>query len=565
MKMKKILAMALASAMVLSLGACGGSSNDSGADTTKTEGSSDGTETASGKFPGTSDEDMYTVDLRAEPPELNSILTTDVASGDILRMVISGLYRLDENDQPVEDLAESTEVSEDGCTYTMKIRQDAKWSNGEPVTANDFVFSYQTICSKDAASSYAFIVYDNLVNGNEVYEGTMDPSELGVKAIDDYTLEVKFENPIPYAKHLFSFASYYPMNQKAYEEIGADVYGDDADKIVTNGAYTISEWVHNDHITLTKNPDFYDSDRCAVGTVKYTMLNDSNARMNAFQSGEIDCINLSGDQMAQAEQLGIHTESYVDNGNWYIQFNTQKTDKGLDNANIRLALGMAIDSQSLCENILKDGSVPATGLVPTSIAGANGEKYRDAVGDVVGYDADAAKAALEKGLQETGLTAEELKLTFLCDDTDNAQKNAQFFQEQWKTVLGIDVEITPQPFKSRLASMDSGDFDMVYAGWSPDYNDPMTFLDMFTTTNGNNYGKYSNAKYDELVTSAMTEADVVARQEMLFEAETIVTKTDAAIYPIYFSACTYAVSDKVEGMTRTGFQEFDFTDATSAE
>ena len=488
-----------------------------------------------------------------------------VGRGDILRMVISGLYRLDENDQPVEDLAESTEVSEDGCTYTMKIRQDAKWSNGEPVTANDFVFSYQTICSKEAASSYAFIVYDNLVNGNEVYEGTMDPSELGVKAIDDYTLEVKFENPIPYAKHLFSFASYYPMNQKAYEEIGADVYGDDADKIVTNGAYTISEWVHNDHITLTKNPDFYDSDRCAVGTVKYTMLNDSNARMNAFQSGEIDCINLSGDQMAQAEKLGIHTESYVDNGNWYIQFNTQKTDKGLDNANIRLALGMAIDSQSLCDNILKDGSVPATGLVPTSIAGANGEKYRDAVGDIVGYDADAAKAALEKGLQETGLTAEELKLTFLCDDTDNAQKNAQFFQEQWKTVLGIDVEITPQPFKSRLDTMDSGDFDMVYAGWSPDYNDPMTFLDMFTTTNGNNYGKYSNAKYDELVTNAMTEADVVARQEMLFEAETIVTKTDAAIYPIYFSACTYAVSDKVEGMTRTGFQEFDFTDATSAE
>lgn len=127
------------------------------------------------------------------------------------------------------------------------------------------------------------------------------------------------------------------------------------------------------------------------------------------------------------------------------------------------------------------------------------------------------------------------------------------------------MEITPQPFKSRLASMDSGDFDMVYAGWSPDYNDPMTFLDMFTTTNGNNYGKYSNAEYDELVTSAMTEADVVARQEMLHKAETLVTKTDAAIYPIYFSACTYAVSDKVEGMTRTGFQEFDFTDATSAE
>ena len=392
----------------------------------------------------------------------------------------------------------------------------------------------------------------------------MDPSELGVKALDDYTLQVTFENPIPYAEHLFSFASYYPMNQKAYEEIGADVYGDDADKIVTNGPYTISEWTHNDHITLTQNPDFYDPDRCAVGTIKYLMMNDANTRMNAFQGGEVDCINISGDQITQAESLGAKVNSYVDNSNWYIQFNTQKSDKGLDNANIRLGLGMAIDSQSLCDNILKDGSVPATGLVPTTIAGANGEKYRDAAGDIVGYDPDAAKEAFEKGLQETGLSADDLKLTFLCDDQSNAQKTAEFFQAQWKEVLGIDVEIVPQPFKSRLDSMDSGDFDMVYAGWSPDYNDPMTFLDMFTTTNGNNYGKYSNTQYDELIANAMKEADVVARQDMLIQAETLVTKTDAAVYPIYFSAVSYATSDKVQNMTRTGFQEFDFTDAADS-
>ena len=564
MKMKKILAMALASAMVLSLGACGSSDSGSASGTDSSaasDGASESSDTASTAFPGTAEEDTYVVDLRAEPPELNSILTTDVASGDILREVMVGLYKLDANDTPVADLAEDTQVSEDGRVYTMKLRQDAKWTNGEPVTAHDFVFSYQTICSKEAASSYAFIVYDNLLNGNEVYEGTMDPSELGVKAIDDYTLEVTFENPIPYAEHLFSFASYYPMNQKAYEEIGADVYGDDADKIVTNGAYTISEWVHNDHITLTQNPDFYDPDRCAAGTIRYTMMNDANTRMNAFQGGQVDCINITADQTAQAETLGIKTENYVDNGNWYIQFNTQKTDKGLDNANIRRGLGMAINIESLCNDILKDGSVPATGLVPTTIAGANGEKYRDAVGDVVSYNAEEAKKAFEQGLQETGLSAEDLNLSILCDDQSQAQRTAEFYQAQWKEVLGIDVEITPQPFKSRLASMDSGDFDMVYAGWSPDYNDPMTFLDMFTTTNGNNYGKYSNAQYDELIANALKESDVVARQDMLAQAEKIVTYDDAAIYPLYFSGVTYAVSDKVQNMTRTGFQEFDFTDA----
>lgn len=560
MKMKKILAMALASAMVLSLGACG--SSDSGSTSgSDSSAASDGTEAASSAFPGTAEDDTYVVDLRAEPPELNSILTTDVASGDILREVMVGLYKLDENDTPQPDLAETTEVSDDGRTYTMTLRQDAKWTNGEPVTAHDFVFSYQTICSKEAASSYAFIVYDNLLNGNEVYEGTMDPSELGVKALDDYTLEVTFENPIPYAEHLFSFASYYPVNQKAYEEIGADVYGDDVDKIVTNGAYTISEWTHNDHITLTKNEDFYDPDRCAVGTIRYTMMNDANTRMNAFQGGQVDCINLNADQMDQAEQLGIKTESYVDNGNWYIQFNTQKTDKGLDNANIRRGLGMAINTQSLCDDILRNGSVPATGLVPTTIAGANGEKYRDAVGDVVSYNAEEAKKYFEQGLQETGLSAEDLKLSILCDDQTNGQRDAEFFQAQWKEVLGIDVEITPQPFKSRIDSMKHGDFDMVYAGWSPDYNDPMTFLDMFTTTNGNNYGKYSNAEYDSLVASALVEGDAVARQDMLAQAEKIVTNDDAAIFPLYFSGVTYAVSDKIDNMTRTGFQEFDFTDA----
>lgn len=569
---KKLLAVVLAGAMVMSMGACGssksgsdGSASNGSTGTSKTE--STGAEANSGSevrntgFAGTPDADMYTIDLRTEPAELNSVLTTDVPSSDILRMTMVGLYYLDKNDTPQPDLAETTEVSEDGRTYTMKLRQDAKWTNGEPVTAHDFVFSFQTMCNKETASGYAFIVYDNILNGKDVYEGAKDPSELGVKALDDYTLEITFTNPIPYAKHLLAFSSYYPLNQKAYEEIGAEHYGDDADKIVTNGAYNITEWQHNDHVTLTANENFYDPDRCAVKAVKYVMLNDTNARMNAFQGGQVDCINLSGDQVAQAQQLGIKVENYVDNGNWYFQFNTKSTNVGLNNANIRRALGQAIDTQSLCDNILKDGSVPATGLVPTTISGADGAKYRDGVGDITGYDPDAAKESFEKGLQETGLTAADVKPRLLCDDSDHSQKVAQFFQAQWKEVLGIDVEITPQQFKSRLASMDNGEFDIVFAGWVPDYNDAMTYLDMFMVDNGNNYGKYDNAQYNELLTQAMSEQDAAKRQELLGQAEELVTMTDAAVYPVYFSSVSYAVSDKVQNMTRTGFQEFDFTDA----
>ena len=548
MKSKKLLALIVSAVMVLSLAACGG---DKG-----TEGEAAGT-----AYPGTADEDTYVVDFRAEPPELNSLLTSDVTSGDVLRMVISGLYRLDENDQPVPDLAEETEISDDGCTYTMKLREDATWSNGEPVTAHDFVFAYQTICNPKTGSVYAYIVYDNLLHGNEVYEGKMDPSELGVKALDDYTLEVTFENPLPYAEHLLSFASYYPLNEKAYNEIGADVYGDEADKIVTNGAYTISEWVHEDHITLTANENFYDPDRCAIKNVKYLMLKDSNARLNAFQGGEVDVVNLTGDQMAQAKELGIHTESYVDNSVWYLQYNLQHKETGMDNVNIRKALMLAVDTKELCDNVLKDGSVPATGYVPTSINGGNGELYRDTAGDIIEPNVEEAKTLLEKGLEETGLTVEDLnKISLLTDDTDGARRTCQFLQEQWKANLGIEVTINQQPFKNRLDAMQTGNFDVVLAGWVPDYNDPMTYLDMFMTTNGNNYGKYSNEQYDSLLTQAMKESDFDERVSLLVQAEQLGIAEDVVVAPIYFQSTSYAVSDKVKNMTRTGFQEFDFTD-----
>ena len=548
MKSKKLLALIVSAVMVLSLAACGG---DKG-----TEGEAAGT-----AYPGTADEDTYVVDFRAEPPELNSLLTSDVTSGDVLRMVISGLYRLDENDQPVPDLAEETTVSDDGCTYTMKLREDATWSNGEPVTAHDFVFAYQTICNPKTGSVYAYIVYDNLLHVNEVYEGKMDPSELGVKALDDYTLEVTFENPLPYAEHLLSFASYYPLNEKAYNEIGADVYGDEADKIVTNGAYTISEWVHEDHITLTANENFYDPDRCAIKNVKYLMLKDSNARLNAFQGGEVDVVNLTGDQMAQAEELGIHTESYVDNSVWYLQYNLQHKETGMDNVNIRKALMLAVDTKELCDNVLKDGSVPATGYVPTSINGGNGELYRDTAGDIIEPNVEEAKTLLEKGLEETGLTVEDLnKISLLTDDTDGARRTCQFLQEQWKANLGIEVTINQQPFKNRLDAMQTGNFDVVLAGWVPDYNDPMTYLDMFMTTNGNNYGKYSNEQYDSLLTQAMKESDFDERVSLLVQAEQLGIAEDVVVAPIYFQSTSYAVSDKVKNMTRTGFQEFDFTD-----
>ena len=547
MRFKKIIAMILVGMVSVSMMACSGSKETTDTKQEKQLGDT-----------GTVDNDMITVDLCAEPPELNSMLSTDIASSDILREVISGLYKLDANDNPVEDLAMETTVSEDGKTYTMKLREDAKWSNGEPVTAHDFVFAYQTICNPKTASIYAFILYENIENGLEVYEGKKDVSELGVKAIDDYTLEVTFTNPIPYAKHLFSFTTYYPMNQKAYETIGADQYAKDADKIVTNGPYKIAEWVHDDHITLEKNEQYYNAKDIQIPNIKYLMMKDSNTRMNAFKARQLDGFELVGEQVEQMKKEGIEVKSYVENRVWYLTYN--RKNEVMNNSKICQALGLAIDTQSLCENVIKDGSIPATGLVPTGIVGANQMKYREVIGDMIHYDPEQAKQLLEEGLKELGITKDQLHLSLTTDDTSKIQKEAAYYQEQWKQTLGIQVNIEPMPYKARLQAMQDGNFDMVLTAWSPDYNDPMTYLDLFTTTNGNNYGKYSNKEYDSLIQEAKQEVEAEKRQELLAKAEKMLIQTDAPTFPLYFSVKSYVLSSKVKNVTRTGFQDWDFTD-----
>jgi len=563
--MKKLLALLLAGLMAVSVAGCASTPATSSGDTTTNSTTSESETAQKSNYAGTSDPDMVTVDMRAEPPDLNPTTTSDVASADILRMTTAGLFKLDANDQPVPDLAESYTVSDDGKTYTIKLRKDAKWNNGDPVTAKDFIYSWTISMTKETASVYGFILYNNIENGDKFYAGECDASELGCKAVDDYTLEVTFNTPLTYALNLFAFQSYLPVNQKIYEAAGANsdgtsMYNKDIDTMAYNGPYYVSEWVHDDHITLTKNEDFYDADSISIPKVNYVMMTDANARLSAFQAGQVDCINVNNEQIKQLQALNEPVYSYTDNSNWYFQYNLEG-NKILSNAKVRMALGNAVDPQSYVDNVLADGSVVANGLVPTSINGANDGKYVDGREDLLTHDVEGAKALFEEGLKELGMSVEDVgTLTYVCDDQTRARTEAEYFQNQWKTVLGIDVEISPMSFKARLDAMENGNFDIAFAGWAPDYNDAMTFLDMFMVGNGNNYGKYNNPKYDELLNQASEEVDAAKRQEILQQAETILIKDDCVVYPLYFSVVNYVKSNKLSGMTRTGFQEFDFCD-----
>lgn len=507
---------------------------------------------------GTKDSDMVTVNLLGEPPELNSMMTTDSVSGDVLRACMSGLIKLDKEDQPQPDIAKSWEISSDNQTYTMHLRQDAVWSNGDPVTASDFVYSWTYMMDASHAAPFAFLLYENIKNGQAFYEGRAGASELGVKALDAYTLQVELEQPVPYALTLFAATSYLPMNQRAFLEIGAENYGKSPETIVTNGAYFLTEWVHDDHILVTKNEAHYNAGEIFIPKLRFTMITDNSAALNAFQVGEIDTTNITGEQMLKLQQEDSSAvNTYYDNGAWFLRFNTE--NEFTSNEKIRRALGMAIDAEQLCSGVLKDGSVPADGFVPPRISGADGSLYAEARGSVYTYDILAAQALFKEGLEELSKTPEEVTINYLADDTSSSKLQAEYFKEQWKTNLGIGVQIETMPFKARLAATRSGNFDIVLSGWSPDFNDPMTYLGLLTSDNGNNSGKYTSPQYDALIEGAVGETDAFKRQELLIEAEMLLMEA-APIVPLYFSCVPYVVSSKLTGMTRTGFQEYDLCD-----
>ncbi len=562
MKCKKLAgAASLALTVCILLSACapgktsGGTSSGSG----KASSVSTGDLSAS-KFAGTSDPDMITINLQQDPAEMNSMMTSDTASGAVLREAMAGLIKLDKNDKPVPDLAESWTISNDKKTFTFKLRKGAKWSNGEPVTAKDYVFGWTTAMKKSTGSPYSYILTDNIQGGQDYFDGKIKEDKLGVKALDDYTLQVTFNKPIPYALFLCSFQTYLPINEKAYKSIGADSYAKDANKIVTNGPYKIAEWQHDDHILLVKNDNYWDKANVNIKKIKIVMISDANAAMNAVKTNQLDFIRLqTSDQIAQMKAEGQPVAKYVDDGNWYIQYNLKR--KPFTNAKVREAFGMAIDTANFCKNVKKDGSLPATGIVPKGIFGANGD-YSKARGNVaLKYDPAKAKQLLTEGLQELGMTASQLKPVLITSNDTAPQKESAYFQEQWKQNLGVDVELKPLAFKARTAAMNSKDFDFVYAGWTPDYNDPMTFLDMFMTSNGSNYGSYSNKTYDNLIATAAAESNAKNRQEDLIKAEKTAIQ-DAVISPLYFSVINYTTSSKITGGTYTAFQYWpgEYTD-----
>lgn len=581
MKTRKITALLLALAMMVSvLAACNNGGNNSSATSSETSTaskadstSSDTSETsealtpeATGMYPGTTEAGAITTSVTAEPPDMNTITSTDALAHNLMRHLYTGLVTYDEKDLVVPGVAEDWTMSEDGLVYTFNLREDAKWSNGDTVTANDFYFAWSELLNPEVASEYAYFAYI-IENAEAYYKGEAKLEDVGMKVVDDYTFEVTLKAPTAYALDSFAFAAFAPVNQKFYEEVGADKYNTEVENFCTNGAYNLDSWVHDDSLVFAKNEEYYDAANTAsIKKITFKIIADANTGLNAFQAGELDMMqSVTGDQTTLLEGEGYPVQSYNDGSSWYLEYNLNV--KGMDNVKIRKAIGLAVDKEAFIASILKNKSTPATSYVPAGMAGLK-EDFEVEVGDLYPTTAqiDEAKKLLEEGLAEAGMTAEELSanLNMLIDDTTTAKNIGAFMQEQLRANLGLDLEIQSMTFKERLARMTAKDFVIVMAGWGPDYNDPNTFMDLWITDGGNNHTSYANPAYDKLIADAALEVNAETRMGYFYDAEKILAE-DVPMYPIYWRKVNFVTSEKLQGVVRTIFQDFSFLHATIVE
>lgn len=477
---------------------------------------------------------------------------TDGTSFEVIADYTDGLMQMDADGKAVEALAESYEISEDGLTYTFHLR-DASWSNGDPVTAGDFVYAWQRAVDPDIASEYAYMLSDigQVVNAAEIIAGEKDKSELGVTAIDDKTLEVKLNVPVSYFLSLMYFPTYYPVNQAFVEEVG-DTFGTSPETVLSNGAFILDTYEPAaTSIHLTKNENYWDAERVQLPGLNYQVIQDSQQALMSYQNGDLDTTLVNGEQVDQVKddpEFQTIGAGYL----WYVSPNMDGVPE-LANLNIRLAMSNAINRVSITEDVLKDGSIPTYTAVPLQFAtGPDGSDYsadQTKYADVCADDGEKAAEYWAAGLEELGIS--ELSLDMVVDADDAPQKVAQVLKEQWETTLpGLTVNLVIEPKKNRVEDMQNGDFQLGLTRWGPDYADPMTYLGMWITGNSNNYGLWSNEEYDSIIAECTTGdlcTDAEGRWARLYDAEKIVMD-EAVIYPLYTQANAEMLSSSVTGI-----------------
>ncbi len=530
--MKKILILTLAVLMVLASG-CGHRASD----------------------------DRLKVMLTSNILSLDSGRMTDSASFELLSHCMDGLMQLDEKGQVIPAIAESYEVSEDGKEYTFHLR-DAKWANGDPVTAADFVFAWRRHC--EMAEEYAYVMGSSVAcikNADAVIKGA-DSTTLGVSAPDEKTLVVELEAPVPYLPSLMSFPVFFPVNEKFYNSLEKGTYGITPQTFLSNGAFELADYLPGTaSIQLKKNETYWNADAISLDSMKYQVVSSSDNALTAFRNGNLDVVQIKGNQAVHARQdaeLSARLQPVATGNLYFLSFNQDPKNHhagALADPNLRLAISNAIDRESLVNNYVMDGSRASYRAVPQGFAphretgeffAADERRYSD----YIGFDVEKARAYLERAKRNLGRDHFELQLAFPGDKGDTMARVVQAIKAQVeKNLPGVEVQLRPMPKAEYFENITTNNYDFTLTNWVPDYEDPMAFLYQWTTAGCVDCEHWSNESYDRLIeesTKGSLAADYDARWKALEEAEKILLE-NAVIAPLYVGTDAMLISDRVSG------------------
>ncbi len=549
---KSLAIIALACLMALSLVAC--STGAPASSTPAPSGNAAPEATAAAGEPVAAGGNFLNVMVEVEVASLDPQIATDGTSFEVIADFTDGLMQMDASGKAVPAIAESYDVSPDGLTYTFHLRKDANWSNGEPVTADDFVFGWQRAADPATAAEYSYMLSDigQIKNAAEVLGGTKPVTDLGVSAVDEKTLKVELNVPVSYFDSLMYFPTFYPINRAFFESLEVGTFGTSPETVLSNGAFKLESYEPATlSFSLVKNPDYYNVANVKLDGLNYQVVKDSQQAFMSYQNNDLDIVKLSGDQVDQVSgdpELNVVGAGYM----WYLTLNGHDVP-ALANANMRLALTNAVNRAAIVADVVKDGSVATyTAVPPQFAAGPDGSDFS---GDQSRFSAvcsdDAAKAAqyYEKAKAELGTDTFTFEL--LLEDQTETQNVAAVLKEQIETALpGVTLNLKVEPKKQRVEDIQNGNYEVCLTRWGPDYADPMTYLGMWVTDNNNNYGLWSSAAYDQIIADCTTGAyitDAVARWNAMYEAEKIVMD-EAVIVPLYTKADANMIKGSISGI-----------------
>ena len=424
------------------------------------------------------------------------------------------------------------------------MRKDAKWANGDPLTANDFVFGWLRALEPATASEYAYELY-YIEGAKEYNEGKGSRENVQIKALDDNTLEFKIKKPTPYLLSLLSFPTYYPANKKFIKKIEKG-YMTNIEKSLGNGPYVLKEWVPGTKIVLNKNENYWNKNNIHIDKMDLKMISDSTAMINAFKNKELDVTDISGNFISEFKGKEELT-SYVKGSIRFLRFNTK--EKLTSNQKIREALSLAIDRNELAENIAMGNFQAPKGFVPEGYGKLGDKDFREANGDLYEkFNPEKAKKLFDEGMKELGNPP--AKITLQIFEAYGNKELAEFIQEKWKKVLGLETEVIVNSTKTFYQNEDQGNYEALIAMWGPDYLDPMTYMDMWITNGGNNKTGWSNKKYDLLLEEAQSTADNDTRIKKMMEAEKILGE-EFPIAVLTKNVKNILISNRVKNMNLT--------------